>query len=79
MLPTDVVNVIMSFHANSQHKLVMHEFKELVAGRPWTSFSMLWMGWFGYYLGAEFEEHLGLGDVGIAPPPVSDWYHQYAP
>ena len=79
MLPTDVVNVIMSFHANPQHQLVMHEFKELVHGRPWTAFSMLWMDWFGYHLGAEFKEHLGLGDVGISPPPVPDWYYQYTP
>jgi hypothetical protein len=39
----------------------MHEFKELVAGRPWTSFSMLWMGWFKYWLNPQaFEDHLGL-------------------
>ena len=73
MLPADVRNVIMSFHERPAHKRLMHEFKELVHGRPWTAFSMLWMDWFGYYLGAEFEEHLGLAD----PPPVPDWYHQY--
>lgn len=63
MLPTDVVDVVMSFHEPwpFSHTRLMHEFKELVAGRPWTSFSMLWMDWFNYYLDpTAFEDHLGL-------------------
>ena len=47
MLPADVRDIIMSFHEPwpFHHTRMVQEFKELVAGRPWTAFSMLWVDW----------------------------------
>ena len=47
MLPTDVQDLIMSYHEPwpFAHTRLVYEFKELVAGRPWTCVSMLWLHW----------------------------------
>ena len=50
MLPTDVYDLILSYHepAPFHHTRMVTEFHELVAGRPWTVFSMLWEGWWDW-------------------------------
>ena len=48
-LPTDIQDLILSFHepAPFSHTRLVGEFKELVLGRPWTCWSMLWLNWWG--------------------------------
>ena len=47
MLPTVIRDLIRSYHEPwpFYHSRLVYEFKELVAGRPWTTFSMLWVDW----------------------------------
>ena len=53
-LPTDIRDLVLSFHApGAAHARMNLEFKELVAGRPWSTWSMLWLNWWG----AEYQLH----------------------
>ena len=48
MLPKDLRNLVMQYHQPDEYcELEKHlgEFKNLVAGRPLTIRSMLWLGW----------------------------------
>ena len=47
-LPTVLRDLVLSYHAPGHaHARMNHEFKELVGGRPWTCWSMLWLNWWG--------------------------------
>ena len=63
-LPTDLVDVILSFHEPAPfcHSRLVVEFQELVEGRPWTCWSMLWLNWWG----TEYQ---------LTAPPRSRGYH----
>ena len=67
-LPTDLVDVILSFHEPPPfcHSKLIKEFKELVQGRPWTCWSMLWLNWWG-------------NEYQLDSPPISQLLHRYLP
>ena len=53
-LPKDLQELVLEFHeAGPAHRNMNIEFLQLVAGRPWTCWSMLWVDWWG----AEYQLH----------------------
>ena len=62
MLPRDVRDLIMSFHQPNEYcelEEYLREFNNLVAGRPRTILSMLWMGWWDGLVDPEVTERWG--------------------
>ena len=47
-LPIDLQQLVLEFHeAGPAHRNMNHEFKELVAGRPWSTWTLIWYNWWG--------------------------------
>ena len=65
-LPKDLQELVLEFHAaGPAHARMNHEFEELVAGRPWSCWTLIWYNWWGegYGLNAPpLSRYLRAGD-----------------